>query len=91
MPGFRVQDKLFARVHERPGVLVLWRTSVTDRDELINADPDRFFSTPHYQGHPAVLLRLAAVDVTELRELLTDAWEARAPTRRRRERAECLG
>lgn len=85
MPGFRVQDKLFARVHEEPGVLVLWRTSVTDRDELIRADPDRFFTTAHYRGHPIVLVRLAAVDVTELGELIADAWEVRATPRLRQQ------
>jgi hypothetical protein len=83
LPGFRVQDRLFARIHEEPGVLVLWRTSVVDRDELISAAPDRFFTTPHYAGHPTVLLRLASVDTTELHELLTDAWQVRASKRLR--------
>jgi hypothetical protein len=46
---------------------------------LLAADPDRFFTEPHYNGFPAVLVRLAAVDVTELRELLTDAWLCQAP------------
>lgn len=63
LPGYRVRDRLFARIHEQPGVLVLWRASVEDREELISAAPDRFFTTPHYADHPTVLLRLAAVDV----------------------------
>lgn len=84
-PGFRVQDKLFARIHDQPGVLVLWRASVTDRDELIRAAPDRFFTTPHYHDHPSVLVRLPAVDAGELEELLTEAWEARASAGLRRQ------
>ena len=87
LPGFRVQDKLFARIHEQPGILVLWRPSVVDRDELVMAAPDRFFTTPHYAGHPMVLLRLAAVDATELEELLVDAWEVRASRRLRGQRS----
>lgn len=82
-PGFRVQDRLFARIHEQPGVLVLWRSSVEDKDALLAAEPDKLFTTPHYEGHPTVLLRLAAVDEVELRELLAEAWEARASARLR--------
>lgn len=81
-PGFRVRDRLFTRLHEEPGVLVLWRPSVEDRDALIAADPEKFFTSPHYRGHPSVLLRLAAVDEAELAELLGEAWEVRAPRRR---------
>lgn len=79
-PSFRVQDKLFARVHEQPGILVLWRPSIEDRDALVSAEPDTFFTTPHYLGHPSVLLRLPAVDGRELHELLVEAWGARAST-----------
>ncbi len=40
-----------------------------------------FFSTPHYDGYPYVLVRLDVVDPTELAELLEDAWRLRAPKR----------
>jgi hypothetical protein len=79
-PGFRVKDHLFARIRE-PGVLVLRLTDDGEKDFLIRAEPGKFFSTPHYDGHPSVLVRLEAVDRKELRELLTDAWRARAPKR----------
>lgn len=46
-PGFRVKDKLFARVHEEPSVLVLWRGSVEEKLELITAEPAKFFTTAH--------------------------------------------
>ena len=45
------------------------------------SDPVRFTTTPHYDPHPLVLVRIAAVDVDELTELLTDAWRVRAPSR----------
>jgi hypothetical protein len=50
-----------------------------EKEELLAADPDVFFTEPHYNGFPAVLVRLAAVDVDELAELLTDAWRCQAP------------
>ncbi len=49
------------------------------KDLLLAADPEKFFTEPHYNGFPAVLVRLAAVDPDELRELITDAWECQAP------------
>jgi hypothetical protein len=87
-PGFRVQDRLFARVHEEPGVLVVFRSSVEDRDELIASAPAKFFTTPHYAGHPSVLVRLSAVDPAELTELLEEAWQTRAPRRLLEQHAE---
>jgi hypothetical protein len=86
-PGFRVQDRLFARLHDQPGVLVAYRPSVDDRDALIACSPEKFFTTPHYTGHPSVLVRLAAVDKAELAEVLEEAWDSRASARLRRERA----
>jgi len=38
-----------------------------------------YFTTPHFDGYPAVLVRLAEIGVPELEELLTDAWLAQAP------------
>lgn len=43
------------------------------------ATPDKFFTVPHYNGFPAVLVRLAAIDTDELTELLTTAWRLQAP------------
>jgi len=82
-PGFRVRDKLFARIREDPDALVLWRPSVEDRDALIAADPATFFTTDHYARHASVLVHLAEVDAAELRELLVEAWLCRAPARLR--------
>ncbi|HKY68896.1 MAG TPA: MmcQ/YjbR family DNA-binding protein [Acidimicrobiales bacterium] len=82
-PGFRVKDKLFARIREEGDVLVLWVDSVEEKEALIAAEPATFFTTPHYDGHPLVLVRFSAVDPDELTELLTDAWYVRAPERLR--------
>ena len=39
----------------------------------------RFFTEPHYNGFPAVLVRLKAVSVSQLRQLLVEAWSCQAP------------
>jgi hypothetical protein len=46
---------------------------------LIADEPGVYFTTPHFDGYPAVLVRLAAISVPELEELITDAWLAQAP------------
>jgi hypothetical protein len=40
-----------------------------------------FFTTPHFDGYPAVLVRLPAIDTDLLEEVVTEAWLARAPKR----------
>jgi hypothetical protein len=46
---------------------------------LIADDPAVYFTTPHFDGYPAVLVRLAEIRVPELEELITEAWLAQAP------------
>jgi len=41
--------------------------------------PAHALSSPHYDGHPTVLVRFSAIDVDELAELLTESWRLRAP------------
>jgi hypothetical protein len=79
-PGFRVRDRLFARIRE-PDVLLVWCADEGEKDFLIRAEPAKFFTTPHYDGHPSVLVHLSAVERDELAELLTDSWRLRAPKR----------
>ena len=53
--------------------------SLAEKEELLAADPEKFFTEPHYNGFPAVLVRLPAIDAGELGELITDAWRSQAP------------
>jgi hypothetical protein len=86
---FSVRGKQFAwsyleRVEEkRPRIprldVLAVRCAAADKEGLLASDPEKFFTTDHYRGFPAVLVRLAKVDATELRELLTDAWRCQAP------------
>ncbi len=80
-PGFRVKDKLFARVREEGDLLVVFVEDLGEKEALLASDPARFTTTPHYDGHASVLVRFGAVDVDELTELLTDSWLVRAPKR----------
>ncbi|MDT3440776.1 MULTISPECIES: MmcQ/YjbR family DNA-binding protein [unclassified Pseudofrankia] len=48
---------------------------------LIADNPDVYFTTPHFDGYPAVLVRLDRIGVTELAELAEEAWLTRAPKR----------
>ena len=45
------------------------------------SDPAVFFTTPHFDGHPSVLVQLDRIGVDDLEELMTDAWLDRAPKR----------
>jgi hypothetical protein len=81
-PGFRVKDKGFLRIRsEAEGGLVVFVADLGEKDALLASDPSKFFTTPHYDGYPAVLVDLAAIDVEELRELITDSWRLKAPKR----------
>ncbi|MEE6168213.1 MULTISPECIES: MmcQ/YjbR family DNA-binding protein [unclassified Mycolicibacterium] len=46
---------------------------------LIADNPAIYFTTPHFDGYPAILVRLSAIDVPELTELITESWLTQAP------------
>ncbi len=58
---------------------------------LLADDPDVYFTIPHLDGYPAVLVRLDRLDVDELAELVEEAWLLRAPVRLRREHVGARG
>jgi hypothetical protein len=62
-----------------PEVLAVRVAGEPGKQELLAADPAKYFTEPHYNGFPAILVRLTEVDLDELRELLTDAWRLQAP------------
>ena len=81
-PALKVQNKgMICRLRTNPDALVLRVIDLADREALLKGQPDVFFSTPHYDGYPYVLVRLDAVDPVELSELIEDAWRLRAPKR----------
>lgn len=62
-----------------PGVLAVRVAGLAQKDLMIAAEPAKFFTEPHYDGFPAVLVRLDAVSAAELEPLLADAWRCQAP------------
>ena len=78
----RFKDKLFLRIRsEAEGGLVIFVSDLGEKEALLQSDPKKFFTTPHYDGYPAVLVNLRAIGVKELRELITESWCTRAPKR----------
>jgi hypothetical protein len=49
------------------------------KEALLADDPDVFFTTPHFDGYPAVLVRLDKISVEDLQEVIVEAWLCRAP------------
>jgi hypothetical protein len=60
-------------------VLAVRVANLIDKDFLLAANPGKFFTEPHYDGFPAILVRLEQVTVRELRPLITEAWRTQAP------------
>jgi hypothetical protein len=84
---FRVNNQGFVwsypeRLPGRPRVIrtdvaVLFVGDEAEKQALVLGEPELFFTTPGYEGLPLVMVRLEAVDVRRLRELVTDAWRMR--------------
>ena len=95
IPQWRVKDKLYA--WERPlrradlealggaapnGPILAARVPDLGVKEAFLADDVQvYFTTPHFDGYPAILVRLDRITVPDLEELLVEAWLARAPKR----------
>jgi hypothetical protein len=93
--GWRVKDKTFA--WERPlrradrqalgepapegPVLAARVPDLGAKQALLADDADVYFTTPHFDGYPAILVRLDEIALPELEELLVEAWLSRAPKR----------
>lgn len=72
-------DPKKARV-PNPKVLAVRVANLNEKNLMIAAEPAKFFTEPHYNGYPAVLVRLSEVGAKELRPLLAEAWRCIAPT-----------
>ena len=79
-PAFRVRGKFLARLREDGASLVV-KVGHDERDMLLAAAPETFFTTDHYAGYPTILIRLSAVDLDVLRDVLEGAWRCEAPKR----------
>jgi hypothetical protein len=94
-PQWRVRDKLF--VWHRPlrgadlralgddapegPVLGARVEHLVAKEALLADDPGVFFTTPHFDGYPAILVRLEQISVEDLEEVIVEAWLVQAPRR----------
>ena len=103
-PSYHVHGKLYCfhrgrrpdavdAAGERLGDVLMFRVADLGVKELLLSDARGvYFTTPHFNGYPAVLVQLGKIRIGALRELITEAWEARAasgkkpPPRPRRRR-----
>jgi hypothetical protein len=51
------------------------------KEALLADDPSVYFTTPHFDGYPAILVQLDRIGLDDLREVIVEAWLARAPKR----------
>jgi hypothetical protein len=79
LPALTIGKKFFARLRDRDTILVINLGSFPDRDFLMAQDRDAFFTTDHYRNYPTVLVRLASVRESQLREVLADARSRLTP------------
>jgi len=102
---WRVKDKLF--VWERPlrrsdlealgdeapdgPILGVRVEHLVAKEALLADDPGVFFTTPHFDGYAAVLVRLDRTELEELNELIVEAWLARAPKRLAKAYLDAMG
>jgi hypothetical protein len=63
----------------RSDVVAIRVVDQADKEALIASDETIFFTEPHYNGFPAVLVRLPAIGSAELEELIVDGWRCQAP------------
>ena len=63
----------------RIDIAVMYVGDEAEKQALLLSEPDVFFTTSAYDGAPLVMVRLEAIDIPRLRELVTDAWHMRAP------------
>ena len=62
-----------------PEVIEVGVSNLDEKEFLLAAEPSKFFTEPHYNGYPAILVRLAEVGYSELQALITNAWSCQAP------------
>jgi arsenate reductase len=79
-PALKVRGRMYARLRDDGQTLVV-RCDMGEREALMRAEPDVFHITDHYREYPYVLVTLAAIPDTELREVLAESWLRAAPKR----------
>lgn len=91
MPTFRVSGKMFVTLPEDETSFAV-RCPKIERDELVLAEPDKFWVADHEAGSAWIRVRIASLDdLEELRVILTDSWRQAAPPRLLEAHSELAG
>ena len=81
-PRYRVRGKGFAwKARERDGGGLAVRVDPDEKQLILESSPEIYYDPPHYNGFPAVVIRLERIRRRELTERIEDAWLIQAPTR----------
>ena len=80
-PALKVRGKFLTRLRSEDDSIVLLEVGFDEREMLMQADPESFHITPHYQNYPSVLARLSHVHPGSIAGLLERRWKAVAPRR----------
>lgn len=62
-------------------ILAISTADLEMKEALIGSNPRAYFTTPHFDGYAAVLIRLDKIAVKELKDVIVEAWLTRAPKR----------
>ncbi|HXH61966.1 MAG TPA: hypothetical protein VNI20_11485 [Fimbriimonadaceae bacterium] len=73
----RVHPKKARVANDR--VLAILTPNLAIKEAILESDSDRFFTEQHYNGFPAVLVRLDNIDPNEIEDLIIEAWKCKAP------------
>jgi hypothetical protein len=79
MPSYKVAGKFLTRLRAEDASLVLTDVGFDEREMLMEAEPQTFHLTPHYQNYQTVLARIASLDPGTLRAMLQRTWRKQAP------------
>lgn len=80
-PLRRADFEALGEAAPKGAILGLRTADLEMKDVMLASDPKAYFTTPHFDGYPAILVRLSVVTPTALKEAIVEAWLARAPKR----------
>jgi hypothetical protein len=80
-PGLKVRGKFLTRLRLEDDSLVFMEVGLDERELLLEADPQTFHLTAHYEPYPIILARLSHLDEATVRRFLERRWREVAPKR----------
>jgi hypothetical protein len=81
-PSWRTAKKMFTWIRENPRALVIWVDSLDAKEILLEHEPELFFTTSHYDGHPMLLVRMERVSVARAKEVIEESYRVQSPVRK---------